>query len=144
MLDGGARPRPRSLGPLRQTLAHEPERRRKVDAMSTTWRVIVVTVGVLAVIAIALSIFTLTAMNGRIDDRITASSLRGDPGPRGPRGPVGPIGLTGPQGIPGISGCVINPNEWNQFVGELGDALVAAEAGGTIFYNGRPPQVVCG
>jgi hypothetical protein len=83
-------------------------------------------------------------MNGRVDDRITASSLRGDPGPRGPRGPVGPIGLTGPQGIPGISGCLINPNEWNQFVGELGGALVAAEAGGAIFYNGRPPQVVCG
>lgn len=111
--------------------------------MSTTWRAIVVSVGVLAVIAIALSIFTLATMNGRIDDRITASSLRGDRGPAGPPGPQGPIGLSGPQGPPSIRGCLIDPTDWGNFVGQLGGALQAAEAGGAIFYNGRPPQLVC-
>jgi hypothetical protein len=113
--------------------------------MSTTWRVIVVSVGVLAVIAIGLSSYSLASMGGRIDDGITASSLRGDTGPRGPRGPAGPIGIQGPQGPPGITGCLIDPNDWNGFVSQLGDALSAAIAGGgTVFYSGRPPQLVCG
>jgi hypothetical protein len=111
--------------------------------MSTTWRAIVVSVGVLAVVAIALSIFTLATMSGRIDDHIAASSLRGDRGPAGPPGPQGPIGLTGPQAPASIRGCLIDPNDWTNFVGQLGTALQAAESGSAIFYNGRPPALVC-
>jgi hypothetical protein len=114
--------------------------------MSTAWRGIVITVGVLAVVAIALSIYTLTTLNSHVDDRITASSLRGDPGPRGPVGPVGPAGATGPQGPQGgIRGCLISPQDWNQFVLDLGNALETTIAeGGTVVYSGRPPALVCG
>jgi hypothetical protein len=112
--------------------------------MSTAWRVIVLSVGVLAVVAIGLSTYALATMNGRIDDRITASSLRGDPGPTGPRGPVGPTGSPGPQGpTGGIQGCAIYTDDWNLFVSELGDALAAAATGAEVIYNGRPPALVC-
>jgi hypothetical protein len=114
--------------------------------MSTAWRVVVITVGVLAVVAIGLSIYTLATMNSRVDDRITLSSLRGDVGPRGPVGPVGPVGAQGPQGPQGgIAGCAINPADWNRFVLDLGNALETTIAqGGTVIYSGRPPSLVCG
>jgi hypothetical protein len=114
--------------------------------MSTAWRVIVVSVGVLAVIAIGLSTYSLATMSERVDDRISASSLRGERGPAGPRGPVGPVGAPGPQGpVGGINGCLINPFDWNQFVLEFGGAIATASAGGgTVTYSGRPPELACG
>src|SRR5262245_27436379 len=83
------------LAPPCRRWASETEQRGMVGAMSTAWRAVVITVGVLAVVAIGLSIYTLTTLNSHVDDRITASSLRGEPGPRGPVGPVGPTGATG-------------------------------------------------
>jgi hypothetical protein len=112
--------------------------------MSTAWRVIVLCVGVLAIVAIGLSSYSLATMNDHIDDRITASSLRGDRGPTGPQGAAGPVGAPGPQGPSGgIRGCAIHVDDWNRFVSELGSALGAAAAGGEVFYNGRPPLLVC-
>jgi hypothetical protein len=100
--------------------------------MSTPWKVLVVVVGALALVAIGLAGYALLTVDDRVDDRV--GELRG---PRGEQGSAGPPGAA-------VSGCAINGNDWDSFGFDINDAIGDALDGGRpSVLTLDPPRIIC-